>query len=74
MLSGLGESMTRNVEPACWASPGTGVAARRAAGNPANRDVLRRPTIGGTELFHAAGAGWPLAPDVYDFMVNARLP
>jgi len=27
------------------------------------------PTIDGTELLHDAGAGWPLAPDVYDFMV-----
>jgi hypothetical protein len=42
--------VTRNVEPACCASAGCniGTAARRAAGNLANREVLR-PTIDGTE-------------------------
>ena len=72
----LGESVTRSVEPASCPHKGCGASAtaRSAAGNPANRDGLRRPTIEGTELLRAAGAGWPLAPDVYDFMVNARLP
>jgi hypothetical protein len=62
MVSVLGESLTRSVEPACCANADGSMIAPASATieAPANGDDVRAPTIDGTEP-SAARAGWQLA-------------